>query len=95
MGLDLWFPQDVARILASTHETMAASTRALQGMQATAPLDAEMAETYRQGFVDALRAVAVAFGVGAPSVGGRGAQTAVQVELQRDGFRTLDAGEWR
>jgi hypothetical protein len=44
MGLDLWFAQDVARILASTHETMAAS------MRATAPLDAEMAEAYQRGF---------------------------------------------
>jgi hypothetical protein len=48
MGLDLWFAQDVARILASTHETMAAS------MRATAPLDAEIAEAYQKGFVDAL-----------------------------------------
>jgi hypothetical protein len=63
MGLDLWFQQDVARILASTHEAMAAS------MRATASLDVEMAEAYRQGFTDALRSVAIAFGVGAPSAG--------------------------
>jgi hypothetical protein len=61
MGLDLWFREDVARILASTHETMHAAQRA------TAPLDPELAATYRQGFADALRAVAVAFGVAVPS----------------------------
>jgi hypothetical protein len=60
MGLDLWFREDVARILASTHETMRASQRAM------APLDPELAATYRQGFADALRAVAVAFGVASP-----------------------------
>ena len=60
MGLDLWFREDVARILASTHETMAAS------MRAAPPLHPETAESYQQGFVDALRAVAVAFGVAVP-----------------------------
>ncbi len=60
MGLDLWFPQDIARILAATHEAMRISTAAI------IPLDADLARIYRQGFVDALRAVAVAFGVGLP-----------------------------
>jgi hypothetical protein len=60
-GLDLWFPDDVKRILASTHETMAAS------MRAAPPLNPETAEAYQQGFIDALRAVAVAFGVAAPA----------------------------
>jgi hypothetical protein len=67
MGLDLWFQQDVARILAATHETMRSS------MGAATPRDASMqtialAESYRRGFGDALRAVAVAFGVAAPTV---------------------------
>ncbi|MBN1137700.1 MAG: hypothetical protein JXM73_14025, partial [Anaerolineae bacterium] len=60
-GLDLWFPDDVKRILASTHETMAAS------MRAAPPLNPQTAEAYQQGFIDALRAVAVAFGVAAPA----------------------------
>jgi hypothetical protein len=60
-GLDLWFADDVKRILASTHETMAAS------MRAAPPLNPETAEAYQQGFIDALRAVAVAFGVAAPA----------------------------
>ncbi len=55
MGLDLWFREDVARILASTQETMRAS-QAASGVN----------EAYQQGFVDALRSVAVAFGVTAP-----------------------------
>jgi hypothetical protein len=64
MGLDLWFQQDVARILASTQAAMAAAMRAT--MDATPPLDAQVAESYRQGFGDALRAIAVAFGVAVP-----------------------------
>jgi hypothetical protein len=61
MALDLWFQEDVSRILASAHETMRASARALP------PLDPELSETYRQGFLDALRAIAIAFGVAVPS----------------------------
>ena len=55
MALDLWWSEDVARILASTRETMLAS-------QARGPVN----EDYQQGFVDALRSVAVAFGVVTP-----------------------------
>jgi hypothetical protein len=57
MGLDLWFREDVARILASTQETMSNS------LGAVSPLDPEIASAYRVGFGDALRAVSVAFGV--------------------------------
>jgi hypothetical protein len=56
MGLDLWFREDVARILASTQETMEAS-------QAATVIN----EDYQLGFRNALRAVAVAFGVAPPS----------------------------
>lgn len=62
MGLELWFPQDVARILSATHEAMRSS------MAAIAPPDVDLAVAYRQGFVDALRAVALAFGVGLPAL---------------------------
>lgn len=61
MGLDLWFREDVTRILASAYETMQASTGAVD------PQYPEVATIYRQGFVDALRTMAVAFGVSAPS----------------------------
>ena len=89
MGLDVWFQQDVARILASTHETMAAS------MRATVPLDVEIAEAYQRGFVDALRAVAVAFGVARPSRDGSGMRAVAHAEAQQAGLRFLEAGEWR
>ncbi len=62
MGLDLWFRDDVMRILASAHETMQACTGAV------GPISPELSETYRQGFVDALRAIAIAFGVAAPNL---------------------------
>lgn len=60
-GLELWFREDIARILASTHKAMVAST----SMCASAPPDPETA-IYQQGFVDALRALGVAFGVVPP-----------------------------
>lgn len=76
MGLDLWFQQDVARILASTQETMAAT------MDAAPALDPEQAEAYRQGFTAAIRAVAVAFGVAGPTLpGGNGNRLARSVQL--------------
>jgi hypothetical protein len=62
MGLDLWFREDVARILASTYQTMTAS------LGAVPPHQPQMADLYRRGFADALRAVALAFGVAAPSL---------------------------
>ena len=64
MGLDLWFQEDVARILAATHETMEASLRASQTGSSEGQ---RLTDAYQQGFVDALRALAVAFGVVAPS----------------------------
>jgi hypothetical protein len=57
MALDLWFREDVARILASANETMRASTGALP------PVSSELTAAYQQGFLDALRAVGIAFGV--------------------------------
>lgn len=60
MALDLWFREDISRILASTHETMRASAGAVP------TLDPELSATYRRGFLDALRAVAIAFGVVVP-----------------------------
>lgn len=56
MGLDLWFKEDVARILASCHETMRATSESVGDGN-------EAGYHYRQGFEDALRAVALAFGV--------------------------------
>jgi hypothetical protein len=57
MGLDMWFREDVARILASAQET------ALSLGSAIPALDPEAAGAYQRGFGDALRAVAVAFGL--------------------------------
>ena len=84
MGLDLWFRQDVARILASTWYTMHACTSAGAAAGGTRPPGAEgtrvdgvasseerMARAYRRGFEDALRAVGVAFGLAEGGNGGR------------------------
>jgi hypothetical protein len=61
MGLDLWFREDIARLLASAQETLRASAGALS------PVRSESAAAYQQGFNDALRAVGIAFGVAVPA----------------------------
>jgi hypothetical protein len=71
MALDLWFREDVARILVATQETMRNS------MGAVSPVDAEVGAAYQRGFVDALRAVAIAFGV-VPLVGSGAAPRAAR-----------------
>jgi hypothetical protein len=58
MGLDLWFRDDVARILASAHETMQASTQMHQGAGDGSPGADEALRLYQRGFTDALRALA-------------------------------------
>jgi hypothetical protein len=62
MGLDLWFRQDVARILAATRETMQATAEGTRRGTVTR-FEAQLARSYEQGFEDALRAVGVAFGL--------------------------------
>jgi len=57
MGLDLWFREDIARILASTQAAMENS------LGAVSPLDPQGAEAYQEGFDHALRAVGMAFGL--------------------------------
>lgn len=61
MGLDMWFREDCQRILASVLETQRNAARALPA------LDAEAAIAYHRGFVDALKAVAVGFGIAPPT----------------------------
>lgn len=94
--MDLWFREDVARILASTQETMRASTEAA----AAAGLEDEgRLEAYRQGFVDALRAVGVAFGVaGEGEAGRRRLAPSMCVEgvgIPQLGVATWDSSGWR
>ena len=57
MGLDLWFREDIARILTSTQAAMENS------LGAVSPLDSQGAEAYQEGFNHALRAVGMAFGL--------------------------------
>lgn len=88
-GLDVWFADDVTRILASAHETLTASLRGAP------PLDVEMAEVYQQGFVDALRAVAIAFGVAVPKRKSPTIRNVTQVETRYSRLGHLETGEWR
>jgi len=61
VGLDMWFREDCQRILASVLEVQRNSARSVT------PLDVEAATAYQRGFVDALMAVAVAFGIRPPT----------------------------
>lgn len=61
MGLDLWLREDVQRILASVLETQRNAALAMPA------LDTEAAFAYQRGFVDALKAVAVGFGIASPT----------------------------
>jgi hypothetical protein len=95
MALDLWFREDVARILVATQETMRSSVGAVS------PVDTEVGAAYQQGFVDALRAVAIAFGV-VPLVGAGPAPRAAwartvygrDAEVSRPCFGWQDAEVW-
>ncbi len=61
MGLDMWFREDVTRILASTLEVQRNAASAMPA------LDVEAAAAYQRGFFDALKAVAVGFGIAPPT----------------------------
>ena len=90
MALDLWFRDDVMRILASTHETMRASTAALPSASS------EATDAYRQGFLDALRAVGIAFGIVPPVVTGQ-ARTAHGAQMVDGESHSVDKnrrGQW-
>ena len=61
MGLDIWYRENVTRILASVLESHRAA------LNAAPALDTEHAAAYQRGFTDAMRAVAVAFGLAPPT----------------------------
>ena len=81
MALDLWFREDVARILLSAHETMRAS------LTAVASARTDVADAYQQGFADALQTVGIAFGVAVPGAVGHslssGSRSVVDHELSQ------------
>ena len=66
MGLDLWFRDDVARILRASHEAMSVTAEAV----ANGEIGSERAEGYKQGWSAALNTVAMAFGLNEPPPGG-------------------------
>ncbi len=53
MGLDLWFKEDVVKLLALTYHTMSVTQSASAGVS----------EDYRRGFEAALQALALGFGI--------------------------------
>lgn len=61
MGLDMWFREDVQRILASALEVQRNAASAMPA------LDEKASAAYQRGFVDALKSVAVAFGLAPPT----------------------------
>ena len=61
MGLDIWYREDCQRILASVLESHRSA------LAAAPALDTEHAAAYQRGFTDAMRAVAVGFGIAPPT----------------------------
>ena len=61
MGINMFFHEDVTRILGSVLEVQRNSARSVTA------LDSEYAVAYQRGFVDALKAVAVGFGIAPPT----------------------------
>ena len=57
MAVNLWFREDVVRILVSVQETMVSS------LSAVPALEPELAAAYQQGFEAAVRSMTIAFGV--------------------------------
>jgi hypothetical protein len=79
MALDLFFKEDIQRVLVAAAANLAAT-------QAANPaLDEERADAYRQGFTDALQVAAFYFGVAAPT----------DSPPRRPLGRTIDAPGWR
>ena len=54
--MDIWFREDVTRILASSYETMRSVIR-------EARCHSEDTEAYQRGYKDALRSVGISFGL--------------------------------
>jgi hypothetical protein len=93
MGLDLWFREDVMRILASTYETMRAS------LSVAVPEGAGRTDAYERGFTDALRTVALAFGLAflnaERGTGYRPAQGAAEVLPREELAEESEQPRWR
>jgi hypothetical protein len=78
MGLDLWFREDVTRILASAYEAMGAT------MEAVSPKSSGEPNAYHRGYVDALRTVGIAFGVAIPRSSGQGERAQMMCIIDAD-----------
>ncbi|MBI5879450.1 MAG: hypothetical protein HZB53_17515 [Chloroflexi bacterium] len=61
MSLDVWFRDDIRRVLLAL-EDASRSAQVHTAVASDAPLD-----SYRAGYTDAIRAVAVAFGIAEPA----------------------------
>ena len=99
MALDLWFREDVLRILASTHETMRSALAVASGDDQEYDVQRlAFTDGYEQGFTDALRALSLSFGL-AVADGPAGSQERIPVPgtLVQAPLEELDAkpaGSW-
>lgn len=63
MSLDVWFQQDIKHTLLAINQTSLDTTVRLASLAGDTP---EL-QAYRSGYNDALRAVAIAFGIATPT----------------------------
>ena len=55
-SIDMWFPEDVRRVLTAVYLTQSNAMNALDNTD-------QYADAYRRGFEDAIRAIGIAFGL--------------------------------
>lgn len=65
MSLDVWFKDDIRNTLLALSETSQDTHAQIVALVGESPT----AQSYRSGYGDALRAVAIAFGITAPRAG--------------------------
>ena len=65
MSLDVWFKDDIRNTLLALNET----SRDTHALVVSLAGDSATATSYRSGYGDALRAVAIAFGIANPRLG--------------------------
>jgi len=99
MALDLWFREDVLRILASMHETMRSALAVASGDgQEVDAHHLTFTDGYEQGFTNALRVLSLSFGLatadGAPGSQGRMSGPGSLIQAPPGELESMPAGAW-
>ena len=95
MSLDVWFKDDIRNTLLALNET----SRDTHALARSVAGESESTAHYRSGYADALRAVAIAFGIAVPRITdaqpGGSFPAAADLLPARNGTRTLEERDGR